>query len=106
MEREESHREKWALGLSVTMSVFILVGFAFYRGFITINHNEPIVKRQIAEQSATVAAASEASSPISNTKEAFKAAFQEIHKKYNEAVSSVSAVIVPFVTGIDVYERK
>ena len=102
MAKSEEHRNKWALGLAVTFSVFIFVSFAFYKGYLSFGNNNIMPKNQTAN----VVSADLAPSPIQNTKETLKAAFGEINKQYQDFKNSISAVLVPFVTGIEVYERK
>src|SRR3989344_2663368 len=98
MERDEEHRNKWALGLTVALSVFIFTGFAFYNGYLNFN-NSP-------KQIANVVSADLAPTPLKNSKQTFGAAFEEISKQYGLFKESVSAVLVPFITGIEVYDRK
>jgi hypothetical protein len=102
MEREEAYRNKWALGLTVTLSVFIFVSFAFYKGFLSFGGSNLAPKNQAAN----VVSAETVPSPLQNTKGTFKAAFDEISKQYNQFTDSVSSVLTPFFTGIEVYERK
>lgn len=108
MERDESHRNKWALGLSVTLSVFIFLGWAFYRDFINLNFNNMgvVAQKPAVSQEANVVSATSAPSPLENSKETFRAAFEEIGKRYDALKQSISDVLVPFVTGIEVYERQ
>jgi len=102
MEKSEEHRNKWALGLSVALFIFIFVSFAFYRGFINFGNNNSMSKNQAAN----IISADSVSSPLQNSKETFMAAFSEVNKQYQEFKNSMSAVLVPFITGIEVYERK
>ena len=102
MEKPEKHRNKWALGLSVTFTMLIFVSFAFYKGYLSFGNGYMAPKNQTAN----VVDAESVLSPIESTKETFKTAFGEIEKQYKNFTDSLSAVFVPFVTGIDVYERK
>lgn len=102
MQREEAHRNKWAFGLAVSFSVFIFISFTFYRGYLSFGNNSAVSQKQVAN----VVSADKVPSPIQNTKETFSTAFGEINKQYKEFTNSVSAVLVPFFTGIEVYERK
>lgn len=102
MEREEAYRNKWALGLTVTLSVFIFVSFAFYKGYLNFGSGSIVPKNQMAN----VVSAETVPSPLQNTKGTFKAAFGEIGKQYNQFTDSVSSVLTPFFTGIEVYQRK
>jgi|SRR3989344_5405296 len=97
MERDEEHRNKWALGMTVALSVFIFTGFAFYNGYLKIPSSS---------QAANVVSADLAPTPLTNSKQTFGAAFEEISKQYSLFKESVSAVLVPFITGIEVYDRK
>ena len=103
LEKPDHHRENWALVMATFFSVFIFVSFAFYRGFLSFGGDY-----QIAEQKPTVELASVASvpTPIQSTKDTFTNAFKEIDNQYQQFKDSLSAVFVPFITGIEVYERK
>jgi hypothetical protein len=105
MEKSEEQRNKWALGLSVFFTLIIFVAFAFYKGYLNFESKNIIVQQKNSTQTANVLSADAAPSPIQNTKETFKAAFVEINKKFQEFKDSVSSVLVPFVTSIEVYER-
>ena len=102
MEKSEEHRNKWALGLSVSLSVIIFMSFAFYKGFLSFGGGLMAPKSQVAN---TISAKS-VPSPVQNTEQTFKAAFDEISKQYQNFTDSVSSVLGPFFTGIEVYQRK
>ena len=102
MEKPEEHRSKWALGLAIASTALIFISFSFYKGYLGFGGGGVASKNQVAN----VVSAESAPSPIQNTKETFTNAFGEINKKYQEFKDSVSSVLVPFVTGIEVYERK
>lgn len=106
MEKPEEYRNRWALGLAVTLSVFIFVSFAFYKGFLSFGNGNAIAGVKSQNQVANVVSAEALPSPIENTKETFSAAFDEIGNQYQQFKDSISAVLVPFFTGIEVYERK
>lgn len=104
MEKPEEHRNKWALGLAVSLSVIILISFAFYKGYLSFGSGTNVVaEHKFSDQ---VAGAAAAPTPIENSKETFKAAFDEINKQYQSFKDSISAVLVPFVTNIEVYKRE
>lgn len=92
-----------ALGLTITLTAIIFTSFAFYRGYLSFDNDNVIAVQKSENQMANVAAAD---SPIQNTKNTFKAAFGEMGKQYQEFKNSLSAVLVPFITGIEVYERE
>jgi hypothetical protein len=103
MAGSEEHRNKWALSLAVVFSLFIFVGFAFYRGYININFGN---NQRSTKNVASVVSAESAPSPLQNTKTTFKNAFDKIGEQYQQIKNSMANVLVPFVTGIEVYERK
>ena len=105
MEREEAHRSKWALGLATTLSVFILVGFGFYKGFLTVGNSGVIAQNEQSKEVATVIVAEKAPSPLSNSKQTFSNILDQITDQYSQFKDSINSVLVPFVTGIEVYER-
>lgn len=100
MQKPEEERNRWALGLTVTFSVLIFAGFAFYKGYLGFGGNAVF-----GGQTASVVSAEAVPSPVQNTKDTFEAAFGEIGKQYREFKDSVSSVLVPFITGIEVYKR-
>lgn len=104
LEKPEQHRRRLALGLSIALSTLIFVGWASYRGFIKLPslENVKVFERPVAEESTK---ASDTPSPIENSKEVFAAAFEEIYTQYLNVKESLSSVLVPFVTNIDVYQR-
>jgi hypothetical protein len=106
MQKPEEHRNKWALGLSVTLSILIFTSFAFYKGYLSFGGNNILAQQKSNTQMAAVVSAESAPSPIENTKKTFEAAFGEINKQYKSFTNSLSAVFVPFITGIEVYQRK
>ena len=107
MRKSENERQKWALGLSVSLSVFIFFGWAFVSGYLNFSdQNAVMAESNLKKDSASIVLAEDALTPIESSKETFGAAFQEIGKKYNEIKNSMSSVLVPFVTGIEIYERK
>jgi hypothetical protein len=106
MEREEAYRSKWALGLSVSLTLVIFFSFAFYKGYLSFGSSDLLVSKKSTNQMANVVSADLVPSPIENTKQVFDAAFDEIGKQYKEFTDSLSSVFVPFISSIEVYERK
>jgi hypothetical protein len=106
MEKSETHRNKWAFGLSVTLSVFIFTSFAFYKGFFSLGNINLFPSHRSSTQVANVISADQVPSPLENAGKTFDAAFNEINQQYQKFTDSVSAVLVPFITGIEVYDRK
>lgn len=105
MEREEGYRNKWAFGLTVSSFLLILFSFAFYKGYLNFGSENVMAQNGTSNQMANVISADSVPSPIHNTKKTFSAAFEEINKQYQELKDSLSSVFVPFISGIEVYER-
>lgn len=106
MGKPEAERKRWALGLTVVFSALIFFSFTFYKGYLSFGNENNLVGQNSKNQVANVISADLAPSPIQNTKETFTAAFKEIDKQFQEFKGSIESVLVPFVTGIEVYERK
>ena len=106
MEKSEKHRNKWALSLAVVCSVFIFTGWGFFTGFLNFENNNQVVGQKSGSQTAAVVSAKLVPTPIENTKETFKSAFGGIKEQYQEFKNSMADVFVPFITGIEVYEKK
>lgn len=104
LNKPEASRNQWALSLAVLCSVLIFVGFGFYRGFLGFG-GATLASSKNSDQLASVISAEKAPSPIANTKGTFRSVFSEISAQYQDLKESLSAVFVPFVTGIEVYER-
>ena len=106
MQREEDHRNKWAFGLTLLMSIFVFTSFVFYKGFISFGNEGVLAQKGSRAEVATVISADLAPSPLESSKKTFSDAFDGIIKQYDLFKDSLSAVFVPFITGIEVYERK
>lgn len=106
MEKPEEHRERWALGLSVFFTAIIFVGFGFYKGFLNFGGMGAIANQTYQDNMANVVSAKSVPSPIESTKQTFEAAFGEIGKQYQQLKDSMSSVLVPFISNIEVYQRK
>jgi len=98
MQKPEEYRDRWVLGLSVFLTAVIFVSFLSYKGYLGFNNKK-------SSQTADVISAENIPSPIQNAQKTFGTAFGEIDKKYQELKDSLSAVFVPFITGIEVYDR-
>lgn len=105
MQSGEASRIRWASGLSVACSVLVLVSFVFYKGLVSFGGDQNLANNKNT-QVAAVIRAQEAPSPLENSKETLDGLFGSIVREYREFKDSVGAVLVPFVTGIDVYESK
>jgi hypothetical protein len=102
MEKPEEYRNRWALGMATTFSVFILVGFAFYKDYIHLDlSGGQVVKNQVVN----VIVADDAPSPMENTKEAFASVFKEVSVQFGKMKESLASVLVPFWSNIEVYEK-
>lgn len=101
MEKPEAHREKWALGLTVFLTAIIFFSWTLYKGYFDLGDSSTVAKEEPKIQTA---AAAMAPGPIENSKNTIRNAFDDFRKQYNDFKESVSSVIVPFITGIEVYE--
>ena len=103
MQEPEEHRRRWALGLSIALSAIIFLGWVVQKDMIVFGGGGKVAE---TGESSQLAAVSSIPSPIENSKQTFGAAFKEISKQFDAFKASVSAVFVPFITGIEVYDRK
>lgn len=103
-KRDEEYRRKFALYTSLFVFVAIFSIWSFERGILDLNSdNSNISKKENTGQLASVEATP---SPLDSSKEVVDSVWSEISKSYEEFKESLSNVFVPFVTGIEVYERK
>jgi hypothetical protein len=105
-QKSEHQRNRWALGLTITFSILIFLSFVFYKGYLNFGIKNIMSNQKTGNNVAAVVSAKSVPSPIESTKETFRAAFGEIHDQYQKFQDSVSGVLVPFFTSIEVYERK
>ncbi len=103
MEKGEEHRARWAFGLATVLSLFILVGFGFYKGYLGINITGG---KQVASAVSASTDSVKALSPVQNSKKIIKTSLKEINKQYQALKEAVASVIVPFITGIEVYNKE
>lgn len=99
--KPEDHRRKVALGMSLTITAFIFVGWLSSKGWIGFT---PSSDSKL--QTAQVIQADKAISPIKSTSKTFKEAGDQIKAATKEFTDTISQVFVPFVTGIEIYQRK
>ncbi len=104
MSKSEEVRGRWALGITIVLTLFIFGGFGLYRGFITLPNIN--TGRIVAEETIQQENVANVISPFENSMNTFRVAFDEIGKQYNSIKANVLDVFVPFFTSIDVYERK
>jgi hypothetical protein len=102
MAKSEKYRNRWALGLSVTLSLLIFVSFGFYKGLLSFDSSYVMPKKQVAN----VISVDLVASPMQNTKETLLVGFKEINKQYQKIKNSLAEVLVPFVDGIGIYSGK
>jgi hypothetical protein len=69
MQQPEEYRNKWAIGLSITLSLFIFISFGFYKGFISFGGNESNVANVVElQRTSNTASANGVPSPLENSK--------------------------------------
>lgn len=101
MEQPEEYRNKWALGLTISVTVLVFVSFSVYRGFISFGSSGAVAQKSEPQ----VAAVAAAPTPFENSKGAFQNTWGEIKKQYGAFTDSIANVLVPFIEGIEVYEK-
>lgn len=102
MEKGEDHRAKWAFGISLALSLFILVGFGFYKGYLNINFGSGQMASAVSASTDSV----KTLSPIDNSKKIIKSALRDVKKQYDALKDSVASVLVPFMSGVEVYQKE
>lgn len=108
--KPESYRHKIALFTSTTFSLIVFVAWASFNGFIGMPKSS-VAEENPSQNTATVSEASlnlseEALSPLGNSKSALKAALDQFSAQFGVLKESLSNVLVPFMSGIEVYESK
>ena len=100
-QKPEHVRHKIALGGAFLITLIIFVGWAFSKGFFGYSNTTVVTETKIVEKTI-----SQAKSPIGNTKSTFSSVFSGVSAQYDALKESVASVIVPFITGIDVYNKQ
>lgn len=103
-KRDEEYRRKFALYASLFVFVAVFGVWSLQRGILDLNSGRPDISKK--ENSGQLASVEAAPSPLDSSKEVAGSVWSELNKSYNELKESLSNVFVPFVTGIEVYERK
>ncbi len=95
-------RERTALALSLLLTLVITVGWLGGKSLLSGGEANIAV---VTKESQT-ARASESMSAFESSKKSFDSTFKEIKTMYSSLKDSLGNVFVPFVTGIEVYERE
>lgn len=98
-QRPEHHKKAVSVFLSLILTSVFVLGWAFQKDIISPN----VAKSERYER---VTASTKPASPTQSYKRSVKKAFGELSSVYSAFKASVSSVIVPFITGIEIYERK
>lgn len=101
MQKPENDRAKWAIGLSLVVYLFIFTGFAFNKGYISIDIKSESKSSEVA---AVVVSAEKAPSPLESSKGIFGEVINEAKAQYGVVKDSLESVFVPFFTSIEIYE--
>lgn len=99
--KPEDARRRAALGMSLVITAIIFAGWLGSKGWIGLPQ-----KNDTRLQTAQVIDAKNVESPIDTSKKALSGAGIEIKSAINDFNESISRVLVPFMTGIEIYERK
>ncbi|MEK7117178.1 MAG: hypothetical protein AAB861_00190 [Patescibacteria group bacterium] len=104
-EQPESYRHKVAFFTTTVISLAIFVSWAGFKGYIGFPEGQ-VAYTPEQNVAALTASQIEPASPFDNSMNAFKAAFSKFGEEYNSLKESLSNVLVPFISGIEVYESK
>ena len=102
--KSESHRRGVAVGLSFFITLIVFLGWVGQRGFL--GGNSSVAEAPKVEVAKQTASAANTISPLESSKKSFMSGFEEIKKTYQGFKESVSSVLIPFISGIEVYENK
>ena len=102
-QKPESYKRGMALGLSLLLTFFIAFGWAGQKGILGGGSSVAEIPKVKKTQTANVASAV---SPAESSKQSVLSGFTEIKKTWTDFKDSISSVLVPFMTGIEVYEKK
>jgi hypothetical protein len=89
-----------AFGGAVIVSLLIASGWVYSTGYL--DYGTPVVAESSIkkEEIKKVAPA-----PLANASSSFDSIFAQISEQYDALKASVASVFVPFITGIDVYNK-
>ncbi len=104
-QKSEAEKRGIALGLSITITLLVAVGWAGERGLLGGGRGS-VAESQNIDKSSQTAAVVKSVSPVESSKRTLFQGLEGIQKSYQDFKESVSSVLVPFITGIEVYERK
>ena len=100
-KKPEATRRKVAFSVSLFVTLVIFSGWVYNKGYL--DYDAPIIAQNSQETSEKQEVS--APSPIENTTSSFDSIFAGIRIQYDALKESVAAVLVPFITGIDVYNK-
>ena len=102
-QKPEEYRKKLALGLSSGFLFTMLSVWVYSNGFL--GFSEPLIVKNVEDPKVLIDKKDGATSPIANTANTFGSLWGEIGDQYNSFKESLSNVLVPFITGIEVYHK-
>ena len=105
-KRPESTRRKIAFSLSLFISLLIFSGWALNKGYFGYSTTTVAQNSEgVLESSSSSTEAPKVGSPLVNSESTFNSAFDQIKEQFNILKESLASVLVPFITGIDVYNK-
>ncbi len=102
-QKPESHKQGVALSLSLVITFLVALGWAGQRGMIG---GGDLAEAPKVENQNQTALSVNALSPIESSKQSLSSGLSQIKEVYDSFKDSLASVLVPFITGIEVYERK
>ncbi len=112
MTREKEYRNKWALALTALTFVLVLAAFGFYKGFLPLGGGAAALTssqkaaEEEAEREMIAKNTQKMPSPLQNSVQTISTAASEMKTVYDSFVGSLSSVLVPFISSIDVYNKE
>ncbi|MEK7642667.1 MAG: hypothetical protein AAB392_02625 [Patescibacteria group bacterium] len=104
-EKPEHHKRSVAFGLSLVLTFVVALGWlgqkSLFDGSPSVAKN---AKTEAKKQ--TASAIDSAPSPLESSKKSVSSGLNEVKEAYENLKESLADVLVPFITGIEVYERK
>lgn len=102
-QKPEHHKRAISFGLSLVITLVIALGWAGQRGILGGEGEGMAEAPKIVptKQTASVALA-----PVESSKRSLTSGLESAKQAYLNFKESLANVLVPFVTGIEVYERK
>ncbi len=106
-QSSETHKQGVALGLSLVLTLVVAFGWAGQRGLIEFSGDNLAQKASVAPSArAENPVSGDLPTPLDQLKLSLGSAWSGLGEVYGSVRDSLAGVFVPFITGIEVYERR